>query len=266
MGQAYLMRRGGRGSGLRAVSYAGAEALPARERKNTLAVISDIGSRYAYAQAERPETGEAGDVWVRTAGGSDISIYETYASLEVGILYVEQYSGEKWERMEAYIFDGTDWVQVSAARFALYERGTDETEITGGWDKDENTGMTVTFGEEGIELKIVYGGDRYATAFTKNRIDLTEYTTLCMTVLEASGEGETSALYLGATDSVYMGGSGNELYSSFAAGVRRSIAETEEEITAETTIAADISAIEGSYFIQFGGGIANATISEIYLL
>ena len=87
-----------------------------------------------------------------------------------------------------------------------------------------------------------------------------------MTVLEASGEGETSALYLGATDSVYMGGSGDALYNSFAAGVRRSIAKTGEEITAETTIAADISEIEGSYYIQFGGGIANATISEIYLL
>lgn len=268
MGEAYLMRRGGSGTGLRAVSYASMSDVKGRLPKNTIVVVSEIPSIYVYVQLNRPEAAETGDVWARIKGGNDISVYAPKSSLEVGIDYVEQYNGEKWVRVRASVSDGKGAFRVvSDAQEPIYNRGNTVDDITGGWSIDKNSGMTLTFGAESAVLAITGDANRYATAYTNNKIDLTKYREIGMVVSNARGRGASGTLYLGATTSVYMGGTGSELLASFKAGTSLGVSpDKKEDFSEETTMTVDISELTGSYYIQFGAAIADATVHEIYLV
>lgn len=266
MGQAYLMRRGSAKS-LKVVSCASADAFPTVVLKNTMAVISDVPSVRIYIQAERPENGEAGDVWARTGDGDAISMYTSRSSLEIGVMHVEQHDGEKWKRVEAHVYDGAQWRQVSVERYMLYKRGEDNTAVTGGWATDAHDGISLTFGTDSIVFKVVKDGNRYASFYTKNKIDLTEYKTLGIVLSKASGVGTSGDMYLGATLKAYTGASGPELGDSYTAGGSLNVAPDKgKDFTEERDFIIDISALDTSYYIQIGASIASATIHEIYLL
>lgn len=257
MGQAYLMRKGGKGNGLRAVSCASADKLPTLATKNRLAVISDIKSIYVYVQAERPEVGEAGDVWAKSVSGDDISVYTTRSSLEVGIKCVEQYDGTQWKRMEAYIYDGEAWRNVSTEKVLLYENGVTNAELVTGWTERKGNYGVIEWNEDHLYLGYTGSVDRYASVYTGNTIDLTNYSKIVAVVSETTGSGTGT---LGAAAAPYTGvsqGTGREqmaAYVSIPSGV-----------TEKTTYELDISALEGTYVIQLMAGIWNGTFYEIYL-
>lgn len=267
MGQAYIMRRGSGGIKIRVSAYASAEQLPEVAQKNTIAVISEIPVSYAYVQATRPENPTEGAVWIKSKGGEDITLRSPSAGVDIGIEFVRQYNGTEWVNVAAYAHNGTEWYAVSVARLYLYDRGTDVTEATGGWEKDENGGMTLTFGTDSAVLKITRDADRYATAYTKNKIDVSQFSSLYMVVTSAKGRENKGSLYLGLTENVYTGGTGSELLNSFKAGTERNVApDKNNTITAETEIVVDISNVQGEYMVQFGASIADATVVEIYMV
>lgn len=257
MGQAYLMRRGGSGNGLRVVSYASADKLPALATKNNLAVISDIKSIYVYVQGERPEGAEAGDVWAKSVSGDDIGVYTTHSSFESGIKCVEQYDGTQWKRMEAYIYDGEAWRQVSTEKVLLYENGVTNDELVTGWTEKKGSYGVIEWNEDHLYLGYTGSADRYASVYTSNTIDLTNYSRISVVVNETTGSGSGT---LGAATAPYTGvsqGTGREqmaAYVSIPSGVME-----------KTTYELDISALEGAHHVQLMAGIANVKIYEIYL-
>ena len=259
MGQAYLMRRGGNGSArLNAINRAAEDALPERAVKNTIAVISDISAAHVYAQAERPENGAAGDVWLKTGGGDDIGMYTPGSSLENGILLVEQYDGEKWVLVEAYIWDGEMWRLVSSRQTHIYDNGVTNEALIGGWDSNKDAKGVITWNADSLYLG--YTGDqaRYASVFTTKAIDLTGYSKLCVVVSGTSGTKEGAAC---VTKEVSVNVLLDTVLSKMAAYVRIPLG-----ITDKTAYELDISTLTGEHYIQLVAAIFKGTFHEVYLV
>lgn len=257
MGQAFLVRRGGTGLKLKAVSVLTAEELPDKAIVNTLAVISEIKAGYLYVQKDRPEEAETGDVWAENSWGDTIDLASPFAGLKTGIQSVEQYDGTAWSTVETYIFNGEGWVELYVPKVMLYERGTDNTDVTGGWSSKKDGNGVVTWGSAYLTLS--YSGDnaRYASVYTKNAIDLTDYRKLSAVVSNTSG---TYSGAVGAIASPYTGTALSTGVGQMAAYVR-----TPTGLTEETVYEADISALSGSYYIQLIAGVFSGQFHEIYL-
>lgn len=259
MGQAYLMRRGGNGGAiLNAIERSDADNLPASAVKNTIAVIGGIQPGHVYAQAERPEDANAGDVWLKTSGGDDISIHGASSSIENGVLLVEQYDGEKWVHVEAYIWDGEKWRPVSVPKTYVYENGVTNEALVGGWGSKTDTKGVVTWNADSLYLG--YTGDqaRYASVFTTKAIDLTNYSKLCVVVSGTSGTKEGAAC---VTKEASVNVSLETVLSKMAAYVRIPV-----DVADKATYEADISTLEGEHYIQLVAAVFKGTFHEVYLV
>lgn len=259
MGQAYLMRRGGNGSArLNAINRAEGDALPESAVKNTIAVISDISAAHVYAQAERPENAEAGDVWLMTGGGDDIGMYTPGSSLENGILLVEQYDGEKWVLVEAYIWDGEMWRLVSSRQTHIYDNGVTNEALVGGWDSKTDAKGVITWNADSLYLGYTGEQARYASVFTTKAIDLTGYSKLCVVVSGTSGTKDGAAC---VTKEVSVNVLLDTVLSKMAAYVRIPV-----DVADKATYEADISTLTGEHYIQLVAAIFKGTFHEVYLV
>jgi hypothetical protein len=259
MGQAYLMRRGGGSLANGLYGASGTKtSLDWPGRKNELLVIGSLGVGVVYAQAERPENAEAGDVWAKTGAGDDIDVDTRDASIENGILLVEQYDGEKWVHVEAYIWDGEKWRPVSVPKTYVYENGVTNEALVGSWDSKKDAKGVITWNADSLYLG--YTGDqaRYASVFTTKAIDLTNYSKLCVVVSGTSGTKEGAAC---VTKETSQNVALETVLSKMAAYVRIPV-----DVADKATYEADISTLEGEHYIQLVAAVFKGTFHEVYLV
>lgn len=259
MGQAYIMRRGGRGAAIRLMTMESAEMLPESALCNTLAVITKTEAGHVYIQSGQPEEAQAGDIWAATGEGETFSFSTSRADVPIGIKHVAQYDGAEWKRVGAYAWMDGAWARVSTEKFMLYERGMDMTDATGGWGSKKDSYGKATWNADSLYLG--YAADatvaRYASVYTMNKVELTQYTKLSVL---ASAVDVGNGFIFGAIAEPYTGVSTSAVKEAMAAHVTLTKDEAEE-----TVYEADISALSGGYHIQLAVGVSKATIHEIYL-
>ena len=125
---------GGGGSLLLTVNaYASEDAIPASAAENTVAVITATNiTSWTFSPTE-PETPVEGMVWA-VVGLTGKLVFNALKKNGI-VLYpvsARQYIGGAWADKPAKIFQDGAWVDWWIEG-TLYDRGTDDAELTGGW-------------------------------------------------------------------------------------------------------------------------------------
>ena len=181
---------------------------------------------------------EAGTVWFGTSNFSSVAFNALKKNgVVVYPVSAQQYIGDAWERMNAYIFQSGEWVQFSSEippwDGTIYRNGTEETITTGGLTQKPSVTVNSNYSNDSkIEKKadrIVLGPAGYGGALltTVNKVDLTSYNTL---TFKGSGSG-----HAGVHD--------------FESG---SIRDGAVYGTIGSNTSLDISELTGLYYITFG--------------
>lgn len=229
-------------------SVVGGTEQPGNPKENTLWVNTDTGISGWVVSAEEPGEPAEGMVWIEVGSVSPAP----FKALKKESVYVhpvscKQYQGGAWMNVDAYIYNGSEWVQFSSRSYNLviYDSGV------------ENVPLTLTgFTRQTSVLRASLGTDGSAYIKTSSAIDITHNRTLNVTCTYLGGEG-TFAGYFYARILNTDGGV---------------VADKSSTRNATGTISIDISSLTGSYIVaayaynssgSYGG---RCDISKIELL
>lgn len=136
----------------------------------------------------------------------------------------------------------------------LFDNGTYADE-TGGWSGISSSKLTASVSG------VASGSDGYGAFYTKNKVDLSGFSTMHFTVSSKSGDEDYDS-YFGASD-YQSASSGN--YSSFAAKT------TFKNSAVGNTLTVDISSINAAHYIRGtvhawgSGAYSNFSVSKVWL-
>lgn len=195
---------------------------------------------------EAPDNPSAGMVWFQLAlsGNAKINALKQ-ESLIVALTGCQQYVNDEWINTDAYLWNGTSWIQFGHEITIMFEgTGDDATSQISNWMNSgwtyggygscpggtiSNTVFTVSsaYASSGTQPDCVVG--------TKQPVDLTK---VKLIRFDASASGSTSGIGIGIAAS-------------------RSVVTKEKELlintTTATTYTLDVSDLTGSYYIIFFG-------------
>jgi hypothetical protein len=236
-------------------------------RKNTIVAISNTPISSAYICSSPIEYPQLGDVIVKVRSGDLLDFSSNTVDFSLSIIAVQQYTGEKWENIEAYLFNGVDWIKVSDIMVWLYNRGYREDELTGGWGIKLADGGAAAWNEDHFRLyKTNLDELLFAAAYTNQGIDVSSYTTLRVVMSIPSRETSSDdqgkyRIVIGLSPVVYTGyGTGQ---AEDACSASMSIAKT---FSAEQMFDLDISELIGPHHLQLSHWGCDCRFYEIYLM
>lgn len=248
MGQAYLVRRGGAGGKPKVIACADAASLPEKAKVNTIAVITDVAVKDLYIQSAAPEAPEVGAVWAVIGVGSTPRI--------------EVFDGELWRLVDAYLFDGASWVQMTAGRLDLYLNGTDYTINSGGWGSKEADHGTVSWTNTYLALSYWSDDKLYASVYTKAAIDLTLFSKLVI-VGRVTERYSSDAKYHVAAGVVTSPYTGTVLATGEA--TMKAIKKITSVSSTLVTYEVDLNGLVGAHYIQIMQAGYKFRMTEAYL-
>ena len=181
---------GGTGMNFRVRAYASEELLPATERENTIAVITDQKITQWEFSPSAPGNPVEGMVWFLT-GTTSPAAFNALKKNSVMIypLSAKQYVGGSWiDKTAKSYLNGVlvDWIPAGA----LIWEGKDCTALTGGWvaegkkygDASAETPTAPTVTQDGKFTDIRLSASGQSGNFrTKNKISLTGFTKIVAT-------------------------------------------------------------------------------------
>lgn len=260
MAEGIIVRRGGSGGGvaLSVSAYSSADAMPATASDNDVAIISSIPVNNVTVSFEQPANAATGDVWL-TIGedGTSMTMGGNGVTLPIGVNNAMQYDGTAWQSVDAYIWQNGAWVSIESAKVYLIRNGASNTALVDSWTTKKDAKGVVTWNEDNVYIGYNEGDGRYASIYTANTIDLTNYKKLSIVV---SNTGGTKDGILGVLTAPYTGVSGTTGVEKMAASVGITY-----NIEDKATHVLDISAVNGAHHVQVIAGIFKATIHDIYL-
>lgn len=225
-----VIRTGGGGGGLnvKVVAYSVTPTGVAAE--NTIAVVTDTAITGWVMQAEEP-TGESGLVWIKVDSKSTAPIWAD--KKQTVLLYpvkALQYINDAWVDIDAYVYQNSEWVELSLPFLILYDNGY-ENPIAGEIVEDSYAGTKY---DTYIFVRITGTGE--GRVYTANKIDVTEYKTLHAIV--SPGGALTINLGLRDTTTGSYSTKVSEAFSSQVAGVQHELKLSLEDVTGEFYIVA----------------------------
>lgn len=112
----------------------GGTAEPSNPAENTIWIDTDAKITGWLFSSHQPENPAEGMVWIATGSASNAEFNALKKnSIQVYPLSAKQYIGGAWVDLDAYLYNGAEWVQFSTARLFLYNKGDKCEAITGGW-------------------------------------------------------------------------------------------------------------------------------------
>lgn len=243
---------GGTSLNFKVKAYASEEALLATTpNENTIGIITSTTITSWIFSAKEPAEPEEGMVWILTGTTGDIAFNSLKKNaIQIYVSSVMQYVSGTWTEMEAAIYQNEAWKEL-AAELIIYNRGDPCTDITGGWTTNSNYGASATLSDDRIILKREYDGDCDAAAYTKNKIDVGDYKTICVEFNVTIPFSDPLPFSFGLTAT-----SGNAEIGE-SGWVAKTTVTDENLVEAEV----DISSINGQYYIAL---CVNQATAEIY--
>jgi hypothetical protein len=173
----------------------GGTSAPSNPKENTIWVNTSTAiTRYVFGP-DQP-TAETGMVWIKTGTKSDVAFdaLKDNNILKVYPLSAKQYVSGKWvdKTDNTKTYKGGKWVNWYVWDGVLYNAGNEYEAITGGWQVSRGrTNTSIPLGsvvKESNRMIIRDAKDPSAIQVcTKNKIDLTDYTTLYAELSEKDG-------------------------------------------------------------------------------
>lgn len=189
MSDAYIVRRGGGGAGGLNFKVVGGMKQPTNPKENMIWVETGVDIPMWRFSSDKPASAEEGAVLITIGTSSDLSFNAIKSKSGILMVYpieAKQYISGSWESVPAKTYMNGKWVAWWGGE--LFENGKQFEYVTGGWWQNTavpyrsgslpNTG-TVTIGET-ITLNAPSG--KSACVWTKNKINLTNYDVLSVTV------------------------------------------------------------------------------------
>lgn len=263
-------------------AYASESGLPTSARENAIAVITNTAITSYIFSSEEPAQPTAGMVWIKHSAGGSIEFSATSKNpIMLCPNFAKQYVGGTWVDKTVRIFQDGEWKELAAY---LYNNGDQCTALTGGYktvatgygEAPGGTPTTLTYGSSSvfIEFKSTTSGTNFGGIWvTKNKIDLTPYTKLCMIgTLKAYSpkyqHAGTSSLC------VFRTASTNIVWNEdTVASIGAVVGNSESNLGTKTLTnpVLDVSNVSGEYFIGISGYTqgnstwSQATIAKLYL-
>ena len=244
-----MLGRTNTGSGGLNFTVVGGTTAPSNPQENIIWVNTSTKITSYIFSATQP-TGSAGMVWIPTGTSSTVEFNALKKNgIQVYPLSAKQYIGGAWVDKTAKSYQGGAWVEW---RTYLYNKGNQCTNITGGWKQTIATNGSVTFNSDSIKVSIHNNTNGNTFVGAGKAIDLTEYNTLNVNVVD---------FYIQSSSVI-------NLYIKTAPIVDASAPVAGLAFNKKGVISLDISGLTGSYYIGVGGGWfypCNATFSEVWL-
>lgn len=232
----------------------GGTTQPTSPKANTIWVnTSETLTGHVAVQATAPATVEGatpatGDIWIQTGASGNVAVIIGGIAVSVRLIWL--YASGAWVRVSAqYYSDG--WENIG---LYLLSGGNLFPGNTGGWSFYGKSSPNVITSENGLLCD--YSTSNWSGAQTVNSIDLTDYSLLRIVCTVTNiVNGGTYPMKCGAgTTAMDNSNCYLDLYAA-----RNTISTT-----GSYDFSANISALNGSYKIGFGG-LITATIKQILL-
>lgn len=246
----------GTGGGGLNFSVVGGLTLPANHKENTIWVETDVpitSYTFSATEPEAPEDGKDGMVWITTGAYSTVEFNALKKNgLQVYPISAKQYVGGAWVDKTAKSYQGGEWVDWWDG--TLYFLGDEYKDFTGGWERKSgityregvNNNGTITKNQESIYFKDA-GYTSFTSLTTKKKINLSSYNTITV-----RGTVNKNFLIMAVHDFE----TGN---TATDAAVIINVYTSEKS--------ADISALEGEYYITIGTwNDSSYTVNHIFLI
>ena len=195
--------------------------------------------------ASDTNTGSSTKTWTATVGAT--GTYTVTATATDG-------SGKTKSTTVSITTDGQSSSVASSYLLVLFDNGTYAAE-TGGWSGISSSKLTASVSG------VADGSEGYGSFYTKNKVDLSGFSTMHFTVSSKSGDEDYDS-YFGASD-YQSASSGN--YSSFAAKT------IFKDSAVGKTLTVDISSVNAAYYIRgtvhaWGrGAYSNFSVSKVWI-
>lgn len=175
-------------------------------------------------------------------------------------------AGEWVVTAEFNVFTASETVSITESgqsesmvlRHYLYHAGDTCSDLTGGWQKSVDTSGTVAFNSSNIKLSYSGTSGRVAAVYTKKAIDFTGVDTLYVDISKVTVEN--GSFRVGILDAPFSASNSSADFVAACATVIRTGATTEAQ-----TLALDVSAISGLYYVELHAAIATVTVYNVYL-
>ena len=198
MGTAFLYGIGGGGGSnlnFSVKTYATEETLLAdAPKENTIGVVTDTAVPKWGFYAAAPGAPAEGEIFftVATESAGSFNALKKNA-LTVYPTLCQQYISATWARKTAYIYKDGVWVQFSSDwDGTLYDSGDEYEYITGGWASQKfytNVSGTGTMSKDATCITLTAQNKSSISAYTVNKIDLTDYSTLYVRIISLNKTG-----------------------------------------------------------------------------
>lgn len=202
--------------------------------------------------ATAPVSPVEGMVWISTGTSSLFSfnaLGDAKNTLMVYPLNVSQYNNGAWVSVAAMSYINGEWVDWWNGEY--YLPGNMFDNLTGGWKIVSGTGMDTGFTDSGIVFESIASTERQASAYTNQKIDVSDYTKMLVTVnVETVGNGFTFGL---SSDNTKQGAS--FAYSKKQSSVTSGAVELE----------LDISSVSGEYYLAMYAYACDCVVTKVVL-
>lgn len=211
MADAYICRRGGSGASL--VLTAVGNPRPTSPQQNTIWVDTDTEITGWAFSATEPENPIDGLMWVTIGATGSVKVASPVGGdwITVYPILAKQNLGGTWVNKIAQSYqDGAwaDWV----AEGVLYDKGNQCEHVTGGWYTPVSDTGNVVYNSGSIFIEQTMDKNAYTQVATRNKIDLSGYSTLKINVTELSRAANSKP---GLTVAKTLGGSITRVATQF---------------------------------------------------
>ena len=188
MGEAFIIKRGNVLNDDIDLTIVGSTTQPSNPTENTIWVNTDTPiNGYAFSATE-PENPVESMVWFEINTNSSAAMNINKENMVM--LYpssCSQYINGAWVTKDVQAFLNGKWINL---RTYFYNKGDECIDLTGSWlargvlanSSGQGSKVTPTITKEASYMNIVFGTKQYGVGivYTTNKIDLTEFSSLCV--------------------------------------------------------------------------------------
>lgn len=236
---------GGGGSGGLNFRVVGGTTAPASPKENTIWVNTDVDITSWAFDAEEPGPAETGMVWFVTGTSSRVAFNALKKNaIQIYPLVAKQYVSGQWAGVDVEVFQNDAWVVLPAFDGYLFNYGSVNEEVTGGWVTKNvphaagHGGYPTVASQSDGSVLIYTGTEKSGIYVTKNKIDLSNYSTITFTGYTYDNNG--------------YGRAGLKVWSDIGRlQTDNVVASFYKNSATVATHTIDVSSLIGSYYIGF---------------
>ena len=233
----------------------GGTTKPSSPSNNTIWVKTSTSITRWIIGLTAPTSPVAGMVWVCVdTHGSAVNSFVTVDNIVLNVTKVYQYTNSQWVAVEAHLYQSSAWTQL-LHRTYLFDNGTDNTALTGGWQVYNATGSggggSASIGSEYLYVGYHGSNSRDSSIFTKNLINVAEYKKLCAYVKITS------------VSNWFAVGLANSRAADASTGCFTHY-KTSNVTGSYLTLEVDISSATSTYYVGVYGNVANAYVYAVW--